>query len=56
MLWKKINKIPFNNVSDCLNHLKKKTICSEWILDIFKKKKHISYKKYRNIEIHRINL
>ena len=38
MLWKKINKIPFNNVSDCLNHLKKKTVCSEWILDIFKKK------------------
>jgi len=56
MIWKKISKIPFKNVDDCLKHLRTKAICSEWIEDIFKKRKNKSYAKYKNLEIHRINL
>jgi len=56
MLWKKIKKIPFNNVNQCLKRVKKNSICSEWIEDIFKKKKNTNYSTYKNIEIHRIKV
>ena len=39
MLWKKIKKIPFKNVEDCLKQVRKKSIISPWIEDIFSKKK-----------------
>ena len=56
MLWRKIKKIPFNNVNQCLKRVKKNSICSEWIEDIFKKKKNTNYSTYKNIEIHRIKV
>jgi len=56
MLWKKIKKIPFKNVEDCLKQVKKKSIVSPWIEDVFSKKKKIKYEKYENFEIHRIKL
>ena len=56
MLWKKIKKIEFNNVDDCLKKLKKQAFLSPWIIDIFNKKKRKSYKSYKNLEVHRIRV
>ena len=56
MLWKKINKIPFKNVANCLKAVKKKSICSHWIIDIFERKKKVTYSKYKNLNIHRVSL
>lgn len=56
MLWKKIKKIPFKNVKSCLDQVKKKSIISLWIEDIFSKKKNTKYDQYKNFEIHRISL
>lgn len=56
MLWKKIKKIPFENVGTCLKQVKKKSVVSPWIEDIFLKKKKIRYSKYQNFEIHRLTL
>ena len=56
MLWKKIKKIPFENVGTCLKQVKKKSVISPWIEDIFLKKKKIRYSKYQNFEIHRLTL
>jgi hypothetical protein len=56
MIWRKIDKIPFKNVNDCMKELRKQAICSEWIEDIFKRKKKISYVKYKEIEIHRVKV
>tara|TARA_A100001011_G_C14211683_1_gene800218 strand:- start:639 stop:1112 length:474 start_codon:yes stop_codon:yes gene_type:complete len=56
MLWKKIKKIEFKNVDECLKKLKKKSFLSPWIIDIFNKRKKVSYKKYQNLEIHRITV
>jgi hypothetical protein len=56
MLWKKIKKIPFENVGTCLKQVKKKSVVSPWIEDIFFKKKKIRYSKYQNFEIHRLTL
>ena len=56
MLWKKIKKIPFENVGTCLKQVKKKSVISPWIEDIFLKKKKIKYTKYQNFEIHRLTL
>lgn len=56
MLWRKIKKIPFNNVNQCLKKVKQNSVCSEWIEDIFKKKKKINYSTYKNVEIHRIKV
>ena len=55
-MWCKIDTIPFANVGKCLKHLKSKAVCSEWIENIFKNRKKVNYKNYKNIEIHRINL
>jgi hypothetical protein len=56
MLFKKIKKIPFKNLSSCLNEVKKKAVTSPWIDNIFSKKKNTNYLKYRDFEIHRISL
>ena len=56
MLWRKIKKIPFNNVNQCLKKVKQNSVCSEWIEDIFKNKKNTNYSTYKNIEIHRIKV
>ena len=56
MLWKKIKNIPFKNVSECLKEVKKKSLTSPWIDDIFSKKKKVNFDKFKNIEIHRIKL
>ena len=54
MLLKKIKKIPFENLGTCMREVKKKSIISPWIEDIFKNKKNIKYSKYQNFEIHKI--
>ena len=41
MLFKKIKKIPFKNLGECLKQVKKESIVSPWIEDIFSKKKKI---------------
>ena len=56
MIWKKVKKIPFKNVNECLRALNKKSYISPWIFDIFKKKKNINYKNYKNLEFHRIRV
>ena len=56
MIWRKIKKIPFENVDKCLKHLRSKAVCSECIENIFKNRKKITYKNFKNIEIHRINV
>jgi len=56
MLWKKIKSIPYETVGECLKQVKKKTVISPWIENIFSKKKNIKLNKYRNFEIHRIKL
>tara|TARA_B100000787_G_scaffold64302_2_gene47209 strand:- start:1587 stop:2093 length:507 start_codon:yes stop_codon:yes gene_type:complete len=56
MLLKKIKKIPFENLGTCMREVKKKSIISPWIEDIFKNKKNIKYSKYQNFEIHKIKL
>ena len=56
MLFKKIKKIPFKNLDECLKQVKKKSIVSPWIEDIFSKKKKFDFSKYKNFEIHRIKL
>ena len=50
MLWRKIKKIPFNNVNQCLKKVKQNSVCSEWIEDIFKKKKKINYSLLSEVE------
>ena len=56
MLWKKIKKVPFKNVGACIRQVRKKSIISPWIEDIFLKKKDINYTNYKNFEIHRLTL
>ena len=56
MLWKKIKKVEFKNVDECLKKLKKKSFLSPWIINIFNKRKKLSYQKYRNFEIHRVTV
>ena len=56
MLWKKIKKIPYKNVSACIKQVKKESIISPWIEDIFSRKKNVDYSNYKNIEIHRLTL
>ena len=56
MLFKKIKIIPFKNVGECLQQVKKKSFTSPWIEDIFLKKKKIKYSNYKNLEIYRIKL
>ena len=56
MLWKKIKKIPYKNVGSCIKEVRKKSIVSPWIEDIFSKKKKINFTSYNNFEIHRLNL
>ncbi len=56
MLFKKIKKIPFKNLGECLKQVKKESIVSPWIEDIFSKKKKLNYSRYKNFEIHRIKL
>ena len=56
MLWKKIKKVEFKNVDECLKNLKKKSFLSPWIINIFNKRKKLSYQKYRNFEIHRVTV
>ena len=41
MLWKKIKKIPYKNVGSCIKEVRKKSIISPWIEDIFSKKKKL---------------
>ena len=56
MLWKKIKNIKLKNVDECIKKLKKQSYVSPWIIDIFNKRKKISYKKYENLEIHRVSV
>ena len=56
MLFKKINKIPYQTVGSCLKHVKKISIISPWIENIFLKKKKIKISSYKNFEIHRLKL
>ena len=56
MLFKKIKKIPYKTVGSCLKHVKKTSIISPWIEDIFIKKKKFKFSEYKNFEIHRLKL
>jgi hypothetical protein len=56
MLWKRINKIPFKNVGECLKQVRKKCFLSPWIEDIFSKKRKIKFNQFNKLEIHRIKL
>ncbi len=56
MLWRKIEKIPFKSVKSCLKQVKKKSIVSPWIEDIFSNKLNLKYEKYKNFEIHKLTL
>jgi hypothetical protein len=56
MLFKRIKKIPYRNVDECLRQVKKKCMVSPWIDDIFLKKKKLTYSNYNNFEVHRIKL
>ena len=51
MLWKKIKKIPFKNVGSCLKKVRKNSIISPWIEDIFSKKLNINYESYKNCDV-----
>ena len=56
MLWKKIKKIPFRDVNSCIKEVRKRSVISPWIEDIFSRKKNINYSIYKNFEIHRLTL
>lgn len=56
MLWKKIKKIPYKDVSSCIKVVRKKSVISPWIEDIFSRKKNINYSIYKNFEVHRLTL
>ena len=56
MLFKKINKIPYKTVGSCLKQVKKMSIISPWIENIFMKKNKIKISGYKNFEIHRLKL
>ena len=48
--------IKLKNVDECIKKLKKQSYVSPWIIDIFNKRKKMNYKKYENLEIHRVNV
>jgi hypothetical protein len=56
MLWKKINKIKYKNIDNCIKDFKKKYVLSHWIFDIVKKIKKHKYDQTKKYEIHRIKV
>ena len=56
MIWKKINKIKYKNLANCINDFKKKYVLSHWIIDIFKKKGRYKFDQSKEFEIHRIKV
>jgi len=57
MLWKKINKIKYKNLNDCIKDFgQKKYILSHWILDVVKKIKNKKYDNLKSYEIHKITV
>jgi len=57
MLWKKINKIKYKNLNDCVKDFRqKKYILSDWILDVVKKIKNKKYDNLKIYEIHKITV
>ena len=56
MLWKKINKIKYKGITDCIKDFQKKYVLSHWILDITKKTKNHKFDKYKKFEIHRVKV
>lgn len=56
MIWKKINKIKYKNIKECIKDYKRKYILSDWILDIVQKIKNHKYDQSKKFEIHRIKV